>query len=230
MAMREVSTEIWKPIPGHEGYEVSDLGRVRSLDRVVSVSYVSTRYSEPRHDTRNIKGRILKPKWDKARYAYVMLAGRVSFTIHQLVMMAFVGPCPPGLIVRHRDDDGFNNKLSNLCYGTRRQNHDDAVRLGKHARGERNHFAILTKAAVRSIRVSKDSYAVLAARYGVSKATILNVRNGRTWRWLDGDDTNRNIRPLTTRRNNYKRTRQDTYRAVAVAANDNRHDMPRPCG
>ena len=31
-------TEIWKPIPGHDGYEVSDHGRVRSIDRVIEQS------------------------------------------------------------------------------------------------------------------------------------------------------------------------------------------------
>jgi|SRR5215472_17643 len=152
--------EIWQPIPGHNGYEASNLGRIRS----------------PRQ--------LLKPKWQRARYPQVVLTNQQQFYIHDLILLAFVGPKPPRKICRHRDDNPWNNCLDNLHYGTRRQNHKDAVRNGKHARGERAYNAILTTDAVRAIRASTESYAVLAARYGVSKATILNVRNGRGWKWL----------------------------------------------
>lgn len=171
--------EIWQPIPGHNGYEASNLGRVRSLDRIITRTY-----HNDRTDKTVYLGRILKPKFAEARYPQVVLENQQQFYIHDLILLAFVGPKPPRKICRHRDDDPWNNRLDNLHYGTRRQNHADAVRNGKHTRGERNYNAILTPDAVRKIRASTYSYAVLAAQYGVSKATILNVRNGRSWKWL----------------------------------------------
>ena len=50
-------TEIWKPIPGHDGYEVSNHGRVRSIDRVIDLS---SRYGTPMQ--RRLKGKLLTPR------------------------------------------------------------------------------------------------------------------------------------------------------------------------
>jgi len=152
--------EIWQPIPGHNGYEASTFARIRSPNQ------------------------ILKPKWQGARYPQVVLTKQQQFYIHDLILLAFVGPKPRRKICRHKDDNPWNNRLDNLRYGTRQQNHADAVRNGKHTRGERSYNAILTEDAVRKIRASTQSYAALASQYGVSKATILNVRNGRAWKWV----------------------------------------------
>lgn len=178
--------EIWRPIPGFNGYEVSDLGRVRSLDRIVRFKFTSRRYPKGRDDNRRVKGRILRHKWGSG-YAMVLLTNQTPFHVHRLVLLAFVGECPLGKIGRHYNDDRRDNRLVNLVYGTRRDNWNDAVRNGGARLGERNHFAKLTEDAVRDIRKSKDSYATLAMRHGVAKATVLNVRNGRGWRWLDAD-------------------------------------------
>ncbi|QZE10566.1 hypothetical protein SEA_SCOOBYDOOBYDOO_251 [Mycobacterium phage ScoobyDoobyDoo] len=52
--------------------------------------------------------------------------------VHRLVLEAFVGPCPPGMETRHLDDDPSNNRLSNLCWGTRLENTMDRVQNGIH--------------------------------------------------------------------------------------------------
>jgi hypothetical protein len=52
--------------------------------------------------------------------------------IHQLVLLAFVGPKPPGMQTRHLDGDKTNNRLTNLVYGTPSENQRDNVRLGVH--------------------------------------------------------------------------------------------------
>lgn len=52
--------------------------------------------------------------------------------VHVLVAAAFLGPRPDGMQVRHADGDRFNNHLSNLCYGTSKDNTDDAIRHGTH--------------------------------------------------------------------------------------------------
>lgn len=54
--------------------------------------------------------------------------GRACRFVHRLVLEAFVGPCPPGMQCRHLDGNSLNNRLSNLCWGTPKENLDDAVR------------------------------------------------------------------------------------------------------
>ena len=118
--------EIWKDIPGYEGiYQVSTLGRVKSLDHVV-VQCWGKGASE-----RTYKGRLIKPcRFKKKRaYVYVDLSkdGRVlRFSVHKLVLTTFVGPCPDGMVACHfPDPNPENNCLNNLRWDTRSANEAD---------------------------------------------------------------------------------------------------------
>lgn len=108
----------WKPVPGYEGhYEVSDEGQVRSLRRRVPI--------------------ILAASVGKRGYrvADLRVGGvRRARYVHQLVLEAFVGPRPGGMITRHLDDNPLNNRLENLRYGTVIENGRDAVRNGRTTR------------------------------------------------------------------------------------------------
>ena len=115
--------EEWREVRGYEGlYEVSDMGRVRSLDRVVHLSENSVR---PACDSLR-KGRILKPEKDtRGGYMIVNLSKDGSVKkkkIHRLVMEAFVGECPEGYQVNHLDENPENNALLNLEYVTCKEN------------------------------------------------------------------------------------------------------------
>lgn len=127
--------ERWLPIPGYEGfYEVSDHGRVRSLARVV---LRSDGVLQP------YKGRVLSPGRKKlTEHLFVILCGadkrHRNQQVHRLVLFAFVGPAPPGMVCCHWDDDPTNNHLGNLRWDTRRENVKDAIRNGI------NHYTSLT--------------------------------------------------------------------------------------
>jgi hypothetical protein len=108
--------ERWLPVVGFERYyEVSDLGRVRSLRRG-----------------------ILKPSYSNSGgYGLVILSdglgGRFGRYVHRLVLEAFAGPCPEGQEARHYDEnDPRNARLSNLKWGTSGENKRDQVRHGTH--------------------------------------------------------------------------------------------------
>lgn len=119
--------ERWLPVVGYEGlYEVSDQGRVRSLDRLVPHGRGGT--------MRRRKGQVLKPGLSSAGYETVTLGKRGSHGIHVLMLTAFVGPCPPGHECRHLDDVRTHNRLPNLAWGTRSDNMKDMYRNGGRSR------------------------------------------------------------------------------------------------
>ena len=129
--------ERWLPVPGYEGlYSVSDQGRVRSEARLTGY----------RKDGRALRvnerllslNNIVKPG------GHVRLClrrgGRAEmFLAHRLVLAAFVGPCPEGMVARHLNGEPTDNRLENLAYGTMSENTHDSVGHGTH------HFAAKTR-------------------------------------------------------------------------------------
>lgn len=123
----DATPEEWRPVVGYEGlYEVSNLGRVRSLDREVP-----NRWERPKP----VKGRVLAGSISpQTGYRTATLTdaagGRKPYyaLIHRLVLEAFMGPCPPGMECCHKDLDRSNEALSNLRWDTRSANTLDAVK------------------------------------------------------------------------------------------------------
>ncbi|HTR92641.1 MAG TPA: NUMOD4 domain-containing protein [Trebonia sp.] len=165
--------ERWKPVPGHEGaYEVSDLGRVRSLERWVT-------YRDGRG--RRQRGRVLKLLADGNGYLRVNMAG-VTRHVHILVLEAFDQPRPAGMEACHGPGGKTDNRLSNLRWATRSEN----LGADKHRDGTMA-YAKLDVARVLAClarHAGGESYAAIAADYNVTKVTVWNVVNGRSWRHL----------------------------------------------
>lgn len=109
--------EIWRDIKGHPGYQVSDAGNVRS--------FINNRHGvgESSH--------ILKPVFNHHGYPTVCLGRNNRKLVSRLVATAFL-PNPTQLpLVRHKDDDPKNNHVSNLVWGTQKDNMQDCVRRGR---------------------------------------------------------------------------------------------------
>lgn len=172
--------EEWRAVPGGDGvYEVSSLGRVRSVDRIKH-----QRFRDGVVRGRRLKGRVLRPYTLPAGYKTVVVFGK-SRLVHNLVLEAFVGPRPGNGSFEyhgmHKDGSRDNNRLSNLRWGTVAENHADTVRHGTIVRGERSVHARLTEADVRAIRTSKERNIDLAAHYGVNPNHIYHIRKGTAW-------------------------------------------------
>jgi len=114
--------ENWRAIPGYEGhYEVSDRGRVRSLDRIGM-------------NGQPLDGKIIEPSYSHG-YQNVSLfrnGRQKNMRVHRVVMLAFVGPLPQGMVTRHLNGIKDDNRLTNLTYGTQRENVLDMVAHGNH--------------------------------------------------------------------------------------------------
>ena len=123
-----MSQEVWKDVPGYEGsYQVSSLGAVRSLDRVIEQECRWGSTIRRRH-----KGRILSQTPDQHGYNMIALGRANCKCVHRIVALAFIGPRPLGNQVRHLDGNPGNNKVENIAYGTCSENRLDAVRHGTH--------------------------------------------------------------------------------------------------
>lgn len=116
--------ELWKDIPGHPGYQASDQGRIRSIERYVNFAgYFRKDGSWRGPSTRKFKSVILKPAPHSSGHLGVVL-GRKSGTlgVHLLILKTFVGPKPEMEETLHLNHNPADNRLVNLKYGSRSEN------------------------------------------------------------------------------------------------------------
>lgn len=170
-------TEIWKNIKGYEGlYQVSDIGRVRSLDRYVD-----------RLDHKIFKrGTILKQGTHKQGYKLVYLSkDNLSKTVkvHRLVALAFIDKPKGKNTVNHINSIKYDNRVENLEWLTQGENVSHAVREGLMHKGSSSGNSVLFEEDIPIIRhlcksMKRKDVSVL---FGVSYEAITSVLNGRTW-------------------------------------------------
>jgi len=171
--------EVWKDIPRYEGlYRVSDMGRVKSLNRTIK-----------RKDGRKIllRGRVLKQYAIRSGYLMVSLCKDCKANhelVHRLVLYAFVGK--KSLDCNHINGDKTKNELTNLEYCTKSQNIKHAFDLGiKDYVGDKHPGKKLSSEKVLQIRSlylsGKYSHSDLAKMFKVSKPNISSIVNRRTW-------------------------------------------------
>lgn len=180
--------ERWLPIVGLEGFfEVSDQGRVRSLDR----DYIthSHRHGRPFAARRRLKGRIFKlSRRTRDGYVYVGLSANGVIhhrKVHQLVLEAFVGPRPPGMESCHNNHVRHDNRLVNLRWDTRKANARDRAINGSQIRTHcrRGHeftvenTAILPKQGTKRCRTCTREY---GKHYQREYRKILKARRAET--------------------------------------------------
>lgn len=133
-----ILSEKWLPVLGWEGfYEVSDMGRVRSIERVVECS---NGRKQP------VKAKVLVGgRRAKNPYRFVALSSpgreREQKNVSALVLEAFVGPRPAGQLARHLNDVKDDDRLENLAWGTVSENAYDRVNNGSDHNARKTHCA-----------------------------------------------------------------------------------------
>ena len=175
--------EEWKSILGYEDtYEVSSLGRFRSLSKNMNGRWGITRY----------RGKVIKscphPTHGYGIVSLVQGGVKSSIRSHRAVAMAFIENPDDKPFVNHIDADRMNNSVDNLEWVTAQENSDHAKKLNlfNPLRGEDVVNSKLTEYDVADIR---NLYGIqrqvdLAETYGVSKSTISDIIHWRTWKHI----------------------------------------------
>ena len=175
--------EIWQDIEGYEGYQVSNLGRVKSLG-----------------NNKTRKEKILKPATNKKGYQYVNLYknGKAkTFKVHRLVYAAFNGEIPPGMEVNHINEVKTDNRLENLNLMTRKENINWGTGVERCHKAQLNH----PQMSKQVIGYNKNGDIIVtflstkeAGRNGYNQGAVSACCRGEKpqykgliWRYADGD-------------------------------------------
>lgn len=173
--------EQWRNVPDYEGlYQVSNKGRVRSLDHIVPGS---------RGGERLVRGKVLK-QTKSGNYFCVHLSKKGKSKVlntHEIVAFSFLGKRPKGYHIHHKDGNSYNNIPQNLEYLSPFAHAQTVQRRV----GEENGFSKLTEGDVRQIRKLWNSNELtqeeIANMFGIEQMAVSSIIRKKTWAWLDPD-------------------------------------------
>lgn len=172
--------EEWKDVEGFEGhYQVSNIGRIKTLRREVSAGW----------GRRFVKERIMPTRLDsKGRYEMVELCKDCKTylkILHRLVAFAFVENAYNKPEVNHKDGVRTNNNYKNLEWCTNKENIAHSIETGlANGRGQHNTMAKLSNIDILEIRASNKKRLELSQQYKISMNHISQIKNKRVWKHL----------------------------------------------
>lgn len=181
-AETKVQKEIWKPVKGYEGmYQVSNLGRVRSLDRLI---HQKDRWGNIR-PTR-YKGKLKKGSLKNTGYYAINLKEKRDISIHRLVAEAFIPNPENKPCVNHINGIKTDNRVENLEWCTYRENTVHAYKNDLSKKGKKHYKTNLNEKQVRDIKynLSHLSDREAAEKYGIVTGAVWNIRNNMNWKHI----------------------------------------------
>lgn len=181
--------EIWNPVIGYDGYEVSNLGRIKSLNRVIVKS---------NGRNHSISERFLRfdKKINSAGYYNVCFGRRGYKDVHRAVAESFLGPPPSSRHqVNHKNSNRLDNRVENLEWVTPKDNIAHAIKSGgfnnwykelsKRSGGTKNPKCKLSEEQVIKIRQLYASGLYqhqIGELFGVCQSTISSITLSETWK------------------------------------------------
>ena len=182
-----MTVEVWKSVVGFEdSYQVSDLGRVRSVDRLVFKTNGRQQF---------FKGRVLSLTKNACGYPQMILHtnGKPrSVRVHRLIALAFIPNPENKPDVNHKDGVKTNNVLANLEWSTTSENvkhaYDNGLTRIQHRKGTDSHRAKLTPELIRKAKTMRENGATfveIGKIVGVDESSIRHAISGKTWKYLN---------------------------------------------
>lgn len=179
------TAEVWKIVPNYLYYEVSSLGRVRSVAR----SFVDASGRVYAH-----KARLLAGTFTTSMGWVVDLAkadkSRKSLVVARLVLSAFVRLPEVGEVARHLNDNKDDNRLENLAWGSHQDNVADGVKNGRYRKLPHHKCVKLTEEQVKQAKLRyvarsrTDGASAIARELRVHESAVYNAIHGNTWAHL----------------------------------------------
>lgn len=187
-----MAIEEWKPVINFEKlYEISNFGRIKSLDRDI---YRRTPRDPLVFFTKTYYGKLLTPsveknKENKPLRCFVSLSKNNKVyhkRIHRLVLESFVGPCPEGMEGCHNDGNALNNNIENLRWDTGKENQKDRINHKTFYKDDYFAGSSFRKTDILMIRklVNEEGKKIqfVADLYNVHWHTISKIINRKTWK------------------------------------------------
>lgn len=181
--------EIWKDIKGYEGiYQVSNCGRLRSLDKTV-VRIDGTKYE--------LKGRILKLTFDRDYYkkvSFTLARKKGYYRVHRLVAEAFLPNPENKPFVNHINAIRDDNRVENLEWVTAKENSAWCIKLNNHIKGETMWKHVFTENEVRDLLLYFRDNEVpnmyeFCRQRGYKPSTIKCIKDRITWKHVNINET-----------------------------------------
>lgn len=173
--------EIWKDINGFIGYQISNLGNIRSFWLRKGAYGKHILCESPK---------MRKPHAHRTGHSTISLrrdGKSFEFYVHRLVLEHFVGPCPDNMECCHNDGNSRNNQVNNLRWDTCKENFRDRKKHGNYPEGINHWHAKINTENVLDIRnrlINKEPKIDIAALYGVSICTINDIEKRRSWKHI----------------------------------------------
>jgi len=172
--------EVWKDVKGYEGlYQVSNLGRVRSLDRVSTQG-------------ERLKGKVLTGGLNRDGYLAVVLCrsgGQKNYFIHRLVAQAFLENPDNLPEVNHKNEDKTDNTVANLEWCSHRYNMNYGTHNERAAKGHEKPVYVITASGHRYYFSSIKKAAALLRLHRSAVSDCLNGRHkhhhGFSFEWAE---------------------------------------------
>ena len=179
----------WRQIASlNNRYEASNTGLIRNADTK----------------------RVLKNQISKFGYCtltvYLESNKKINIRVHRIIAEVFLGPCPDGYVVNHKDGNKQNNCVINLEYVTPSENNLHALKTGlRHVadmeeivkRGEESPHAIITEEMAREmlkyVYIHNCGCRVLAEIFNTTRGVTGNLLANRTWKHINREEIKQEV-------------------------------------